>query len=92
MRPIGDMTSSNSGGSHAWAWPNPILYGGIFLLLAIIAVSLVVLACSHWRSYRKTRSNQLSTDHQSVGPKEMETRVAVIMAGDDKVTYLAKPI
>ncbi|KAF3332152.1 Protein GLUTAMINE DUMPER 3 [Carex littledalei] len=91
MRPL---SSSGTGGSGStWAFPVPILYGCIFLLLAVILVSLIVLAFLHCRSGRKTSaSKSLDSTEGSVVPSTTEPRIVVIMAGDDKATYLAKPI
>lgn len=86
------LLSSGTGRSGTWAFPVPILYGCIFLLLAVILASLIVLAILHCRSGRKTNPQSVDLTEQSGIPSGIEARVVVIMAGDDKATYLAKPI
>uniref|UniRef100_A0A5B7APQ2 Putative Glutamine dumper 2 n=1 Tax=Davidia involucrata TaxID=16924 RepID=A0A5B7APQ2_DAVIN len=87
--------------SEVWEWNSPIpyLFGSLALVLGLITVALIVLACS----YRKRASNSsTSSDDAEEKPvksvKIMDTeadmgpKIAVIMAGDDNPTYLAKPV
>ncbi|XP_061367780.1 protein GLUTAMINE DUMPER 6-like [Gastrolobium bilobum] len=93
MRPIN--SSSSPSGISIWKSPIPYLFGGLALLLILISVALVILFCSY-----KKHASQLSTEGEDIKlqvmPKnieiESEPKILVTMAGDDKPTYLAKPI
>ncbi|OWM64465.1 protein GLUTAMINE DUMPER 4 [Punica granatum] len=74
--------------------PIPYLFGGLALMLIIMAVSLIILACSH----RKNDSHDNADDEEKNPAKQVnsleadeEPRVVVIMAGDELPTYLARP-
>ncbi|KAK8344601.1 hypothetical protein V6Z11_A07G089300 [Gossypium hirsutum] len=74
--------------------PLPYLFGSLALVLILIAMALVLLACS----YRKRSSNPPSDEARVNKEREMdlvldsEPKIVVIMAGDDKPTFLAKPV
>ncbi|KAE9604999.1 hypothetical protein Lal_00036744 [Lupinus albus] len=103
MRPINSVSSSSTSTSPStkiklWNSPIPYLFGGLALMMALISVALVILVCS----YRKRSSSQSSSTEanedmkQTIMAKNIESNaepeLLVIMAGDDKPTYLAKPI
>ncbi|KAL2329746.1 hypothetical protein Fmac_017327 [Flemingia macrophylla] len=99
MRPINNVSSSeiSASGIKIWKSPIPYLFGGLAVMLALISVALVILVCS----YRKRASSQSSEseseeDMKQAMPKiieiNSEPEVLVIMAGEHKPTYLAKPI
>ncbi|XP_020220403.1 protein GLUTAMINE DUMPER 6 [Cajanus cajan] len=99
MRPINNVSSSeiSASGIKIWKSPIPYLFGGLAVMLALISVALVILVCS----YRKRASSQSSSseaedDMKQAMPKiveiNSEPEVLVIMAGEHKPTYLAKPI
>lgn len=76
--------------------PVPYLFGGLALMLALIAVTLIMLACSH----RSNDSHDSSADEEKNPGKQMrsseaadceEPRIVAIMAGDKIPTYLARP-
>ncbi|KAJ8430834.1 hypothetical protein Cgig2_034161 [Carnegiea gigantea] len=78
-----------------WNSPTPYLFIGIILLLGLIAAALVILACS----FRKRPSPSASDDDEWAVPGKRTAleldpgpKIVVIMAGDDKPTYLAKPV
>lgn len=90
MRPSSTMESSNV--QNMWHTPIPYLFGGFGIIMILIAVALVVLACSHWKSVRARNSEPSSMSEKPVIVQlDMEPRVVVIMAGDSKPTFLAKP-
>ncbi|KAA8547855.1 hypothetical protein F0562_004284 [Nyssa sinensis] len=94
MRPTNTTATTVDGGSRQWNSPIPYLFGGLALTLGLVALALIILACSYKRS-----SSGSSTEVQekpadmpmNVLQPEMEPKIVVIMAGDDNPTYLAKP-
>ncbi|EEF31581.1 protein GLUTAMINE DUMPER 5 [Ricinus communis] len=97
MRPTSNSTTAAAAaGFWHWSSPIPYLFGGLALILGIIAVALIILACS----YRKSLSNESTEDghEEKPGARQVEImvdsdepKIAVIMAGDDNPTFLAKP-
>ncbi|KAG2715355.1 hypothetical protein I3843_03G075100 [Carya illinoinensis] len=86
--------SSSLTGVPLWKSPIPYLFGSLALTLLLIAVALIVLVCS----YRKRGSNSPGeNEDKPAAAKTMdavidtEPRIVVIMAGNDKPTYLATP-
>ncbi|XP_022949049.1 protein GLUTAMINE DUMPER 6-like [Cucurbita moschata] len=81
---------------HLWNSPIPYLFGGLFLTMLLIAVALIILACS----FRK----RFFTGHSSPGSQKdppvagsaamepvMEPKILVVMAGNNTPTFLATP-
>ncbi|CAN1341709.1 Protein GLUTAMINE DUMPER 1 [Linum perenne] len=84
-----------------WHSPIPYLFGGLAAMLGLIAFALIILACSYWRLPTR-RSNRRhggggNDDIESGDEKEgksvkvFEEKFLVIMAGDNKPTFLATP-
>ncbi|KFK29769.1 hypothetical protein AALP_AA7G176600 [Arabis alpina] len=82
-----------------WKSPVPYLFGGLAAMLGLIALALLILACSYWRL-----SSSGEEDGRNNGDEEKESRSGdktengayedkflVIMAGDDLPRYLATP-
>ncbi|KAL5808210.1 hypothetical protein ACOSQ3_028901 [Xanthoceras sorbifolium] len=101
MRAINNSSTSTGGGVNGgfghWNSPIPYLFGGLGIMLGLIAVALLILACS----YRKYSSNSQSENQEKSGMQvgdimkgEMEPKIVVIMAGDENPRYLAmaKPV
>ncbi|KAF7822329.1 Protein GLUTAMINE DUMPER 2 [Senna tora] len=79
-------------GFRSFKSPIPYLFGGLALMLLLIAIALFVLACSH-------RKRQSSDDEEKSGAtkttpsvESSEPKILVIMAGDTNPSYLANPI
>ncbi|CAN8252236.1 unnamed protein product [Cochlearia groenlandica] len=88
-------TMVESSKSHLWRSPVPYLFGGLATMLALIAFALLLLACSYWSLSR--RSNDADGEKQTEsGEKEavkvFEEKILVIMAGQNKPTFLATPV
>ncbi|KAG2691314.1 hypothetical protein I3843_08G004300 [Carya illinoinensis] len=89
-----------------WNSPVPYLFGGLAAMLGLIALALLILACSYWRlagqlDERERRSEtdlesggegKDTSDSESKVPKVYEEKILVIMAGDEKPTFLATPV
>ncbi|XP_045797909.1 protein GLUTAMINE DUMPER 6-like [Trifolium pratense] len=97
MRPIKSMSSSTSTNEiKIWKSPIPYLFGGLAIMLILISVALVILVCS----YKKRSSSQSSNSDEEMNKVmskniieiNSEPEVLVIMAGEEKPTYIAKPI
>ncbi|GFY82899.1 glutamine dumper 1 [Actinidia rufa] len=93
-----DATATATTGLHRWNSPIPYLFGGLALMIGLIALALVILACSHNKPTSTSTSNSNSSNGAEENPTraahvvEMEPRIVVIMAGDDHPMYLAKPV
>ncbi|KAJ7971153.1 Protein GLUTAMINE DUMPER like [Quillaja saponaria] len=94
MRPSNNVSPVT--GVGLWKSPIPYLFGSIALVLTLILVALIILFCS----YRKRASSSSSGSELGDPEKpamsistviDTEPKIVVIMAGDDKPTYLAKP-
>ncbi|CAM0909045.1 unnamed protein product [Alopecurus aequalis] len=86
-----------------WQSPVPYLFGGLAAMLGLIAFALLILACSYWKlsGYLDAAAEGSGRDGQA-GEKEsasgaarpaadFQEHVIVIMAGDERPTFLAKP-
>ncbi|KAK7383415.1 hypothetical protein VNO78_29094 [Psophocarpus tetragonolobus] len=86
-----------------WHSPIPYLFGGLAIIMALIAIALFILACSYWKLTRNSLNNNNNNDNNNVvkegddgsqnkeHPKAYEEKILVIMAGDNKPTFLATP-
>ncbi|XWS75597.1 hypothetical protein CRYUN_Cryun01aG0104500 [Craigia yunnanensis] len=73
-----------------WKSPIPFLFGSLAIVLLLIVVSLVMLVCS----YRTSSANSPEdTEEKSaeniISVLDAEPEIVVIMAGNNKPTYLA---
>ncbi|KAJ9184129.1 hypothetical protein P3X46_007900 [Hevea brasiliensis] len=86
-----------------WHSPVPYLFGGLAAMLGLIAFALLILACSYWRlagrlddgeaaDQRDLESGNEKEDDAGKSGKIFEEKILVIMAGDQKPTYLATPV
>ncbi|XVE97295.1 hypothetical protein REPUB_Repub03eG0007400 [Reevesia pubescens] len=87
-----------------WHSPVPYLFGGLAAMLGLIAFALLILACSYWRlsgrldnhsegadAERDVESDE-KEDDSNKQVKVYEEKILVIMAGDEKPTFLATPV
>ncbi|KAF7098393.1 hypothetical protein CFC21_100139 [Triticum aestivum] len=87
-----------------WQSPVPYLFGGLAAMLGLIALALLILACSYWKLSGYLDGDR---DGQAAGDADGEKgsasgaarpamdfleHVVVIMAGDERPTFLAKPV
>ncbi|XP_011032792.1 PREDICTED: protein GLUTAMINE DUMPER 2-like [Populus euphratica] len=96
MRPASNSTApAVHAGYQDGNSPIPYLFASLALMLALIAVSLIILACSYRKSSSSSSSDpeaQEKSVKQVEMRAEMEPKIVVIMAGDDNPTYLADPV
>ncbi|KAL2897023.1 Protein GLUTAMINE DUMPER 2 [Bienertia sinuspersici] len=79
-----------------WNSPIPYLFGGLALILGLISIALMILACS----YLYKKKHDLPSSFTTGTPANINDmvvldnvpKVVVIMAGDDKPTYIATPM
>ncbi|KAG8384550.1 hypothetical protein BUALT_Bualt04G0129500 [Buddleja alternifolia] len=85
-----------AGGGWRGDSPIPYLFGGLAMMLGLIAAALLLLVWSLKKSSSLSSSSESSNDKSEnsvrVLQPEMEPRIVVIMAGETNPTYLAKPI
>ncbi|AES59057.1 hypothetical protein MtrunA17_Chr1g0150491 [Medicago truncatula] len=82
-----------------WHTPMPYLFGGLAAIIGLIALALLVLACSYCRLSRDNQDEDHSaldnkeSDPQTKKPvKVYEENILVIMAGNENPTFLATPV
>lgn len=74
--------------TSTWKSPIPYLFGGIAVIFALIALALVILACTR----QKEPSGVPNEAEESIGAAtKIELVTVVVMAGDDVPKYLATP-
>ncbi|ESQ32030.1 hypothetical protein EUTSA_v10005084mg [Eutrema salsugineum] len=80
---------------HPWRSPVPYLFGGLAAMLGLIAFALLLLACSYWTLSRRRNDGDGEKQTESgekVVAKVFEEKILVIMAGQNKPTFLATPV
>lgn len=104
-----NSTACHASSTGSQGSPIPYLLAGLAAMLALVAVSLFILACSYWKlvgcvdqyGVRTSAStataapqtnNMIGMDPNSRGVEEETTKIVVIMAGQDKPTFLAQPL
>ncbi|KAL8037246.1 hypothetical protein ABFX02_11G027400 [Erythranthe guttata] len=90
-----------------WQSPVPYLFGGLSAMLGLIAFALLVLACSYWKLSAagdvENSDDAAAAERDLEGgggggaanppqPPELEEKYLVIMAGQEKPTFLATPM
>ncbi|KZV21011.1 hypothetical protein F511_17491 [Dorcoceras hygrometricum] len=90
MRPT--PTTNNHSGFLNWNSPLPYLFGGLGLMLVLIATALVILACSFRKSSSRSADHGGGKATQLPYTVDNTPKIVVIMAGDDNPTQLAVPI
>uniref|UniRef100_A0A0D9WSS1 Protein GLUTAMINE DUMPER 3 n=1 Tax=Leersia perrieri TaxID=77586 RepID=A0A0D9WSS1_9ORYZ len=107
MRPGEFASSPSPAPHSAWQSPVPYLFGGLAAMLGLIAFALLILACSYWKlsgyldggdqtgrsaangdSGEGEKGSAAGASRPAVGFRE---HVVVIMAGDERPTFLAMP-
>ncbi|KAL5739489.1 hypothetical protein ACOSP7_028377 [Xanthoceras sorbifolium] len=93
MRPTNHTITSTT--TNVWNSPIPYLFGSLAIVLMLIAVSLILLVCSYKK--QSSSSNSTTDDNASQKPAivlkvlDPEPKIVVIMAGDEKPSFLAMP-
>ncbi|XP_073153599.1 protein GLUTAMINE DUMPER 3 [Henckelia pumila] len=97
MGSIGSPTSPVQ--RSPWHSPVPYLFGGLAAMLGLIAFALLILACSYWKlsghlENQGDGERDLEADggEAKVAPPVLEEKYLVIMAGQEKPTFLATPM
>ncbi|KAL1563213.1 protein GLUTAMINE DUMPER 5-like [Salvia divinorum] len=93
QHPTTTTAAAADAGFQRWNSPIPYLFGGLALVMGVVALALLVLACS----YKNSSSEEEPSSEKSVKAApplqpDVEPRIVVIMAGETNPTYLAKPI
>ncbi|KAL1338398.1 hypothetical protein HN51_033044 [Arachis hypogaea] len=74
--------------------PTPYLFGGLAFMFGLIAMALMLLACSYHNQQHSSSSTDNTSPAKTTGMEveDSEPKIVVIMAGDSNPTYLAKPM
>lgn len=106
MKPSHNTTSTLlvDSGIPKWNSPVPYLFGGLAIILGLIALALLIVTCSYKKpsteeSSSSSSSNNVNNSDRGQDQKkpvelmkpEMEPKFVVIMPGDYNPTWLAKP-
>ncbi|KAF8105703.1 hypothetical protein N665_0157s0267 [Sinapis alba] len=83
-----------------WKSPIPYLFGGLSLVLLLIALALFSLVCIHKKSHSSSSSNNTyPVEEEEEDNEAYKTvmgeylpKIVVILAGDDQPTCLAVPV
>ncbi|KAI3811385.1 hypothetical protein L1987_21106 [Smallanthus sonchifolius] len=86
-----------------WHSPVPYLFGGLAAMLGLIAFALLILACSYWKlsgdmdnggqGDRDIEAGDSKPDnHEKELPPVFEEKYLVIMAGQEKPTFIATAV
>ena len=76
-----------------WNSPIPWLFGGIALMLGLILVALLILVLSYRRRNPPPSTAEIKMEKSSAAVVQPDfVPVVVIMAGEEKPTYVATPI
>ncbi|KAL0431813.1 UNVERIFIED_CONTAM: protein GLUTAMINE DUMPER 5 [Sesamum radiatum] len=92
QHPTNTTTAAAGGGFQRWNSPVPYLFGSLALVLGVIAMALIILACSYRSRSSESSSEEKPEKSVHALQPEMEPRIVVIMAGETKPTHLAKPL
>ncbi|EOY22212.1 Uncharacterized protein TCM_014438 [Theobroma cacao] len=85
-------SSTPGRGLLPWNSPIPYVFGGLFIIFGIIAVALLVLACSPQRPSPEFPSGKEDKYKERIqASATLQPKIVVIMAGDHLPTYIAKP-
>lgn len=102
--PISETAKSPASAAHSpWHSPVPYLFGGLAAMLGLIAFALLILACSYWKlsgyldgdgdGHRDPEAGDGKIEDQTQkAPVAYEEKILVIMAGQEKPTFLATPM
>ncbi|CAJ1944965.1 unnamed protein product [Sphenostylis stenocarpa] len=84
-----------------WHSPVPYLFGGLAAMLGLIAFALLILACSYWKlsgylegngeTERDLEAGEGKMEQDQKPQRPYEEKILVIMAGQEKPTFLATP-
>ncbi|XP_031478980.1 protein GLUTAMINE DUMPER 5-like [Nymphaea colorata] len=106
MRPDSSFNATSLSGQQQhspWHSPVPYLFGGLAAMLGLIAFALLILACSYWKlsGYFENGEGSQGGEVGEEGEKPLEIKVCsgledqkivVIMAGDQKPSFIATPM
>ncbi|CAD5179923.1 protein GLUTAMINE DUMPER 3-like [Musa acuminata AAA Group] len=88
-----------AGGGRSGSDAAPLLYlfGGLVAMLGLVGVALILLACAYWKLSghfdRGGAEPGANLEPATATPATFyKQEIVVVMAGDEKPTYLATPI
>lgn len=90
-----EMTSRNTSSTarvQLWKSPIPYLFGGIAVMIGLMAVALVILACSNRKHSPNDAEEMPVINTLAEAEADAEPKIVVIMAGENNPTYIATPL
>ncbi|KAH6772282.1 glutamine dumper 4 [Perilla frutescens var. hirtella] len=95
---MGSAAPPSPAQASSWKSPVPYLFCALAAMLGLIAFALLILGCSYWKlsGNLESRDDGETTDVEEGGgakaaPAGVEEKYLVIMAGQEKPTFLATP-
>ncbi|KAF6172833.1 hypothetical protein GIB67_034685 [Kingdonia uniflora] len=93
----GGTSSSSSSSSLWWHSPEPYLFAGLGAMFGLIAMALMILACSYWKCSSDSEDGNGDNNGKKGGEAirvipVFEEKFVVIMAGDHNPSFLALPV
>ncbi|CAI8605993.1 unnamed protein product [Vicia faba] len=86
------MLNTHPNTSSLWHTPIPYLFGGLAAIMGLMALALLALACSYCSNNQDDDLDNKESHPQTKQPiKAYEEKILVIMAGNEKPTFLATP-
>ncbi|WCJ22055.1 glutamine dumper 6 [Euphorbia peplus] len=78
-----------------WKWPLGYVFGGLIIILGVIAVALMMVVCLQYRVASSSSSSMEKKQEDRGSERDrvivMEPEIVVIMPGEDQPTHLATP-
>ncbi|PKU78647.1 Protein GLUTAMINE DUMPER 4 [Dendrobium catenatum] len=88
------MRPGRSESSTGLRSPVPYLLGGIGVIVFLITLALIILTCTKRNPSDTSSTSPSETAGKlpvNAGVLDIEPKIVVIMAGDEKPTFLARP-
>ncbi|PIA57565.1 hypothetical protein AQUCO_00600345v1 [Aquilegia coerulea] len=94
VHPASSRNATGHDEHESWHWNSPIpyMYGGLAVVLGLIALSLIFLACCPSKFSEDDDDDVKNSSKQALSVVRLEPEIVVIMAGNDQPTHLANPV
>eukprot|EP01018_Ginkgo_biloba_P039818 Gb_41710 [translate_table: standard] len=92
--------SANAGAHSGWQWPvTYLVLGEVAAMVTLISLGSIILIYTFWKLSRQVQPGSNGASAHVLGDSvelcpvdKLEDKIIVIMPGDEKPTFLAKPV